>query len=134
MVGARGHEQDRRALRRPPDGRAPGLGQRVPQAVGRLRGEIRHPAHEDEAAPGEERERGARGDERLRGQLVRVEEPRDSAGGLIVGQERPGQALHDVVDEEGLGPVEEKERWDTPGRGVAEEGGDLQLRTLRRRS
>jgi hypothetical protein len=56
------------------------------------------------------------------------------AGGLIVGQDRPGQALQDVVDEEGLRPVEEKERWDAPGRGVAEEGGDLQLRTLRRRS
>jgi hypothetical protein len=63
-----------------------------------------------------------------------VEDLAIPAGGLIVGQERPGQARHHVVDEEGLGSVEEEERWDTPGRGVAEEGGDLQLRTLRRRS
>jgi hypothetical protein len=30
--------------------------------------------------------------------------------------------------------VHEQEGWDTPARGVAEEGGDLQVRTLRRRS
>ena len=33
-----------------PTGRAPGFGQRVAETVGRLRRELRHPAHEDEAA------------------------------------------------------------------------------------
>jgi hypothetical protein len=55
-------------------------------------------------------------------------------GGLVVGQERLGQPRDEVVDEEGLGSVEEEKRGDTSGRGVAEESADLQLRTLRRRS
>jgi hypothetical protein len=52
----------------------------------------------------------------------------------IVGEERPGQPLDELVEQEGLRPVEEQERRDAPPRRVAEEGGDLQLRTLRRRS
>ena len=55
-------------------------------------------------------------------------------GGLVVGQQRLGQTRDDLVEEEGLGPVEEEKRGDTSGRGVAEESADLQLRTLRRRS
>jgi hypothetical protein len=57
-----------------------------------------------------------------------------TVGGFLVGKEGSGQALEGVVDEERLGPVQQEERRDAPGRGVAEEGGDLQLRTLRRRS
>jgi len=63
-----------------------------------------------------------------------VEDLAIQAGGLVVGQDRSGQALHHVVDEEGLGAVEKEKRGDTSGRGVAEEGADLQLRILRRRS
>ena len=46
--------------------------------------------------------------------------------GLLIGQEGPGHALEEVVDEERLRPVQQEERRDAPGRGVAEEGGDLQ--------
>jgi len=63
-----------------------------------------------------------------------VEDLAVPAGGLIVRQEGPRQTLDEVVDEERLRSVQQEERGDTPGRGVAEEGGDLQLRTLRRRS
>ena len=133
-VGTRRDEQHRRALRRPSGGVAPSLGQGIPQAVGHLGPEIRHPAHEDQPAAREERQRRSGGDEDFRGQLVRVEDLAIQAGGLVVGQERPGQALDHVVDEEGLGAVEEEQRGDTSGRGVAEEGADLQLRILRRRS
>ena len=132
---ARRDEQDRRALRRPPAGRR----RRASASASRSRSATlaprsatprtrtsRRPAKSESDAPG--------GDEGFRGELVRVEDLAIPAGGLVVGQERPGQALDDLVDEEGLGPVEEEERWDAPGRGVAEEGGDLQLRTLRRRS
>jgi hypothetical protein len=55
-------------------------------------------------------------------------------GGRIVGEDGAGQALDQLVEQKGLGPVQEEERRDTPSRRVAEEGGDLQLRTLRRRS
>ena len=90
--------------------------------------------NEDEAASPEKRQRRARRHEGVGRHLIGVEDLAVPAGGLLVGQEGPGQAVHDVVDEERLGPVDEQQRWDTPGRGVAEEGGDLQVRTLRRRS
>jgi hypothetical protein len=56
------------------------------------------------------------------------------ARGLLVRQDGPGEPLDDVVDQEGLGTVQQEERGDAPGRGVAEERGDLQVRTPRRRS
>jgi hypothetical protein len=54
--------------------------------------------------------------------------------GGIVAENGAGQALDQLVEEERLRPVQEEERRDTAPRRVAEEGGDLQLRTLRRRS
>jgi hypothetical protein len=56
------------------------------------------------------------------------------AGGLLVREKRAGQTGEDVVDEEGFRPVQQQKRGDASGRGVAKESGDLQLRTLRRRS
>jgi hypothetical protein len=63
-----------------------------------------------------------------------VEDLAVPGGSLVVRQERPGQALDDVVDEERLRAMQEQKRGDTARCGVAEEGGDLQLRTLRMRS
>jgi hypothetical protein len=63
-----------------------------------------------------------------------VEDLAVPGGGRLVREQRPAQARDELVDQERLRPVEEEERRDTSGRGVAEEGGDLQLRTLRRRS
>jgi hypothetical protein len=63
-----------------------------------------------------------------------VEDLAIAGRGRIVGEQRPRQALDELVQEERLRPVEEEERRDTPPRRVAEEGGDFQLRTLRRRS
>jgi hypothetical protein len=54
--------------------------------------------------------------------------------GLFIRQDGAGHALEEVVDKERFGSVEQEERRDAPGRGVAKESRDLQLRTLRRRS
>src|SRR5262249_9545994 len=133
-VGARGYEQHRRALRRPSPGRAAGGGQGVSQAVGALGREIRPSAGESGTAGGGKGKGRPPGDEGLGSDLVGVQQLAVPAGGRIVAKERPGQVLHHLLDEEHLWTVQEEERWDTPGRGVAEEGGDLQLRILRRRS
>ena len=133
-VRARGHQEHGRALRGPAAGRSSRLGQRVAEPVGRLGRQIGHAPDEDETAAAEERERGAGSHEGVGRELVGVEDLAVPVAGLLVRQERPGHALEEVVDEERLRPVQQEERRDAPGRGFAEEGGDLQLRTLRRRS
>jgi hypothetical protein len=56
------------------------------------------------------------------------------AGGFRLGEERLAQAIDDLLDEQWLRSVEQEKRRDTPGRGVAQDSSDLQLRILRRRS
>ena len=63
-----------------------------------LAAQIPYPAHEDEAAAGEERERRAGRDEALGRELVGMKDLAVPVGGLIVRQEGPGQALDEVVD------------------------------------
>jgi hypothetical protein len=110
------------------------LGERVAETVGGLGGEVAHSANEDQAAAAEERKRPARRDQSVGRQLVRVEDLAIARRGRIVGEDGPGQAFDQLVEQEKLRPVQEEERRDTPPRRVAEEGGDLQLRTLRRPS